>query len=155
MKRNFFVFLFLAVGLMSCKENHEVTEPGIYPEDGLITMTRTIDLGVETRAGGVASVSVVFNTNTEQIVSYTASPALLEAVQMTDLELDNYLREEMGPAYYLVPDVARGEFSKCYENCYQTKKKGDGRGNCRLACWMDLFERTMQRVELTINIGGK
>ncbi|MDR2890526.1 MAG: hypothetical protein LBV18_02840 [Alistipes sp.] len=135
------LFSSLLLLISSCVETQDTfPEPQIYPEDGLVTLTRTLD--VATRSGETASISAVFDVETETIISYSVSPGLLEDMQMTPAEFDDRLRHEMGPAYYLEPfnSAQSGPFSDCYAACAD-KKRGEGRGTCRFACWMDMFER--------------
>ena len=102
----------------------------------MITLTRT--LGVATRSGEPATFTAVFDLKTETLVSYSASPALLETVQMTTTELDNHLRREMGPVYNLEPDIQNSySHSDCIRGCYNDYEKGQGRGRCKFNCWVD------------------
>jgi hypothetical protein len=148
MKRFLITSLLLIVGLSSCSKNEE-TVPGIYPEDGLITLTRTLDLGTRAGVSTAASITAVFDVQTETVVSVSASQELLDVMHMTNIEFGDFIKDEMGPAYYFNDDIAAAEtetFSGCMKGCVDNYQKGEGRGRCKFWCWMDLFERTLHEV---------
>lgn len=152
MKKNLFALGLLLVACLasSCSEKAEVA-PGIFPEDGLITLTRTID-AVVTRSGESAVLTAVFDLNDESLVEYSVSPEFLEAVGMTAEELDLYLKDEMGSLYYMQSGpLTRGPHSDCINNCNDTLERGGGRGACRFNCWVDTVERYLTQIATIVS----
>ena len=137
MKKIFlFAALFFAASLISCSKE-EAASTDIFPENGLITMTRDLDIP-GTRAG-TATLTAVFDLNTETLVNYAISQNVLDYIGIGAEELDQYLKDEMGAMYYLQSEPVTREHnhSTCIEGCKDKYEKGEGRGACKGSCWVE------------------
>lgn len=141
-----FVLLFIFISLFSCREDlSENLEPSLKSTRQTETVTRDFNLNV---AGNsvVASITVIIDSDTEEIVNYYFSQNVYQSTGKTASELDVIFRAEMGDDYFLQENMNKGEHKDCIEECKDKYTNPDGskikgRGACKTNCWIDSILR--------------
>lgn len=87
-----------------------------------------------------SDVEFIFDEVTETVVDINASQDLLNYINMTDDQLDDYVMQQMEKAADGDDDKPKHDHATCMQGCYDKFTNADGtkkpgRGGCRFACW--------------------
>ncbi len=148
MKNYLFSLLLVLILFFSCKEDlSENLEPTLKNSRQTATITRNFNLKIANNPNPIAaSVTVIIDTETEEIVNYYFSQSVLLSLAKTTEELDSILRDEMGDMYFLQEKLTKGAHADCMNDCRDRYTRGNGRGECRANCWIDTAIRILEAI---------
>lgn len=150
MKKLFVLSLSVLVMLSSACEREQINDDFVSMDD-ILTVSKSIETQVMTKGGDAEPVTLNFTVNysisEDSILSFglTSNRDVIDDACLNET-LVAILKEELGENYAnldaLEASVTKAAVSEehlgmCLRGCKQNYEKHNGRGACRLDCWID------------------
>lgn len=126
--------------LFSCSTDN-VGKVNVYDDEDLITEEIFFELNAAYGTYSVDSsdlmysAKITYNLSTDKVVDLEADKELLAALEMTDVQFKDTILDEIETNI-----EAYGSHSDCINYCNENLERGQGRGRCKLNCWVDTIK---------------